>query len=114
MSIIDTVITTVYPPLQFLKIQSYKGEIIVDPFKKIKKSTDKDPIENEDLQRIIQQNNYSNQILNSIANQLDTISSNNFTPAKQSILNDTSKPLFKSNDILKNNGSEIIWVPLNG
>ena len=69
------------------------------------KSTDKDPIENEDLQRIIQQNNYSNQILNTIANQLDIISSKIFTPTKQSILNDTSKPLFKSNDILNNNSA---------
>ncbi|KAI5683613.1 hypothetical protein M9H77_04841 [Catharanthus roseus] len=67
------IITQIHPPLQSLRLDTPEGELIASPFKKGKDSNDS--INMEDIRKIYHQNNYSNQILHTIATQVDSLSS---------------------------------------
>ncbi|KAI5659783.1 hypothetical protein M9H77_28576 [Catharanthus roseus] len=67
------IITQIHPPLQSLRLDTPDGEIIASPFKK-GKDTD-DSLNMDDIRKIYHQNNYSNQILHTIATQVDSLSS---------------------------------------
>ncbi|KAI5681992.1 hypothetical protein M9H77_03220 [Catharanthus roseus] len=67
------IITQIHPPLQSLRLDTSEGEIVASPFKKGKDSDDS--IKMEDIRKIYHQNNYSNQILHTIATQVDSLSS---------------------------------------
>ncbi|KAI5664172.1 hypothetical protein M9H77_23495 [Catharanthus roseus] len=66
-------VTQIHPPLQSLRLDTPSGEIIASPFKK-GKDTD-DSIHMDNIRKIYHQNNYSNQILHTIATQVDSLSS---------------------------------------
>ena len=65
----NKVVESVTPPLEGLKIPYRKDVIIASPFKKnIEKSTSL--INTEDINRISEQNNYTNQILHAVSRQI--------------------------------------------
>ena len=61
-----------YPPLQSIKITTNEGEVTASPFKRGKNNNE--PVNIEDIKKIYHQNNYSNQMLHTIANQIDSLS----------------------------------------
>ncbi|KAI5663558.1 hypothetical protein M9H77_22881 [Catharanthus roseus] len=67
------IVTQIHPPLQSLRIDTPSGEIIASPFKRGKDNDDS--IQIDDIRKIYHQNNYSNQILHTIATQVDSLSS---------------------------------------
>ncbi|KAI5676513.1 hypothetical protein M9H77_07463 [Catharanthus roseus] len=66
-----SLITQIHPPLQTIRLDTPDGEIIASPFKKGKDNDDS--IKMDDIKKIYHQNNYSNQILHTIAKQVDSL-----------------------------------------
>ena len=70
-------ITSVHPPSEEIKIEHQQAEIIVSPFKKINGiDDDKKPPTLRDIKNIQRQNNYSNQILHTMSQQMNRIEDN--------------------------------------
>lgn len=65
-------IKIIYPPLQTIKIDTPLGEIIASTFKTGKDNDEK--VKMEDIKKLHQLHNYSNQILHNIAKQVDSLS----------------------------------------
>ncbi|KAI5680673.1 hypothetical protein M9H77_01900 [Catharanthus roseus] len=65
-------ITQIHPPLQTIRLDTPAGELFASPFKKGKDGDDSVNI--DDIKKIYHQNNYSNQILYTIAKQVDSLS----------------------------------------
>ena len=65
---------SVHPPLRGIKIVTNEGEVTAEPFKNDKVlPTDSKDATTEDIKKIFQQNNYSNQILHTIASQVNLV-----------------------------------------
>ena len=65
-------VTSIYPPLQSIQITTSEGQIAASPFKRGKDNNE--PVNIEDIKKIYYQNNYSNQMLHTIAQQIDSLS----------------------------------------
>ena len=63
-------VTSIYPPLQSIKITTNEGEVTASPFKRGKNNDE--PVNIEDIKKVYHQN--SNQMLHTITQQIDSLS----------------------------------------
>ena len=75
-------VTSIYPPLQSIKIPTNEGEVTASPFKRGKNNNE--PVNIEDIKKVYHQNNYSNQMLHTITQQIDHLSTEIKTIQKDS------------------------------
>ena len=93
-------VTSVYPPLQSIQITTNEGQITASPFKRGKDGNESVNI--EDIKKIYHQNNYSNQMLHYIAQQIDSLSTEIKSVGKESnpkFLQSYSAPHFQPTKI---------------
>ena len=92
-------VVSTHPPLEEITIKIQNLEIIAFPFKKINPKEDENRNANlKDVKSLQQQNNFTNQILETIASQMDRIEKN-FPKSITRV--EYEKPLFKLPEIKK-------------
>ena len=93
-------VVSIHPPLEEILIKVKNSEVVVSPFKKINPKEDKNRNANfKDIKSLQKQNNFINQILGTIAAQMDRFEKNipKILPTKPNY----NKPFFKPLEIAK-------------
>ena len=104
-------VNSVHPPLQGIIINTPDEEVKAEPFKKGGKDSDSSSTNLRDIKKIYEQNNYSNQILHTIATQVDTLHTQVENSTKPSFPRSVSRPHFQVSKLPKNLRETISLTP---
>ncbi|KAK8956852.1 hypothetical protein KSP39_PZI001594 [Platanthera zijinensis] len=73
----NTTITAITPPLQTVQLTTPDGhDVTATPFKKGRDGPDSAPLQLDDIRKLYQQNNYTNQLLHTISTQITSLHTN--------------------------------------